>query len=59
VALDEVPLNIFTRFVDQSYGESGENMYGKCCNRKAHLEPLISELKSFQLIIKIHQEQIK
>jgi hypothetical protein len=59
VALDEVPLNICTRFVDQSYGEGGENIYGKCCKRKAHLELLISELKCFQLIIKILQEEIK
>lgn len=55
----EVPLNICARFVDQQYGGNGENMCGKCCIMKDHLELLINELKSSQLIIKILQEEIK
>lgn len=50
---------IYTRFIDQIYSESGENMCAKCCIMKDHLELLISELKSSQLIIKILQEEIK
>jgi hypothetical protein len=52
-------LNICSRFVDQNYGERGENMCGKCYKIKDHLEPLINELKSSELIIKILQEEIK
>jgi hypothetical protein len=59
MASDEALLNICTRFVDQNYGESGENMCGKCCKIKDHLELLISELQSSQMIIKILQEEIK
>ena len=55
---DEALLNICTRFVDQNYGESGENICGKC-KMKDRLQPLINELKSSQLIIKILQEEIK
>jgi hypothetical protein len=55
----EVQLNICTRFVDQNYDVSGENMCGKCCKMKAHVELLISELKSSHLIINILQEEIK
>jgi hypothetical protein len=47
----EVPPNMCARFVDRNYGESGENMRGKCCKMKDHLELLINELKSSQLII--------
>jgi hypothetical protein len=47
------------RFVDRNYGESGENICGKCCKMKDHLELLINELKSSQLIIKILQEEIE
>jgi hypothetical protein len=57
VASVEVSLNMCARFVDQNYGESGENMCGKCCKMKDHLELLINELKSSQLIIKILQEK--
>jgi hypothetical protein len=56
MASGEVLLNICSGFVDQNYGESGENMCGKCCQMKDHLELLINELKSSQLIIKILQE---
>jgi hypothetical protein len=59
VALDEVQLNFCTRYVDQNYGERGENMCGKCFKMKDHLELLINELKSSELIIKILQEEIK
>jgi cupin superfamily acireductone dioxygenase involved in methionine salvage len=55
----KVPLNIYTRFVDQIYGENCENMCGKGCKMKDHLELLIDELKSTQLIIKMLQEEIK
>jgi hypothetical protein len=55
----EVPLNVCARFLDQQYGENGEIMCGKCCKMKDHLELLINELKSSQLIIKILQEEIK
>ena len=48
-----------TCFVDQNYGVSDENMCGKCCKMKDHLELLINELKSSQLIIKILQEENK
>jgi len=59
MALEEALLNIYTCFVDQNYGESGENTCGKCRKMKDHLELLINELKSSQLIIKILQEEIK
>ena len=59
MALEEALLNIYTRFVDQNYGESDENMCGKCCKMKHHLELLINELKPSQLIIKILQDEIK
>ena len=36
MASEEALLNIYTRFVDQNYGESGENMCGKCCKMKDH-----------------------
>jgi hypothetical protein len=55
----DVPFNMGARFVDQNYGGSGENMCGKCCKMKDHLELLINELKSSQPIIKILQEEIK
>jgi len=50
--------SIYTRVVDQNYSESGENSCAKCCIMKDHLELLINELKSSQLIIKILQEEI-
>jgi hypothetical protein len=50
---------IDTRFLDQNYSECGENMCAKCCIMKDHLELLISEVKSSQLIIKILLEEIK
>jgi hypothetical protein len=56
---DEVSLNICTHFIEQNYGERGENMRGKCCKMEAHLELLINELKSSQLMIKMLQEEIK
>jgi len=59
MALEETLFNIYTRFVGHNYGESGENMCGKCCEMKDHLELLISELKSSKLIIKILQKEIK
>jgi len=59
MASDEALLNICTRSVDQNYGESGENMRGKCCKMKDHLELLINEPKTSELIIKILQEDIK
>jgi hypothetical protein len=59
MASEEALLNIYTCFVDQNYGESGENMCRKCYKMKYHLELLMNELKSSQLIIKIHQEEIK
>jgi len=59
MASDEGLLNICTRFVDRNYGESDENMCGKRCKMKDHLELLITELQSSQLIIKILQEEIK
>jgi len=59
MASDEALLNICTRFVDRNYGESGENMCGKCCKMKDHSELLINELQSSQLIIKILQEEIQ
>jgi len=59
MASEEALLNIYTCFVDQNYGESGENMCRKCCKMKDHLELLINELKSSKLIIKILQEEIK
>ena len=55
----EVPLNMCARFVYQNYGVSDENMCGKCCKMKDHLELLINQLKFSQLIIKILQEEIK
>ena len=55
----EAVSSIYTRFVDQIYSESGENMCTKCCIMKDHLELLINELKYSQLIIKILQEEIK
>jgi hypothetical protein len=51
--------SIYTRFLDQNYSESGENMCAKFCIMKDHLELLTSEVKSSQLIIKILQEEIK
>ena len=59
MTLAEVPLNMCARFVDQNYGVSYENMCGKCCKMKDHLELLINELKPSQLVIKIFQEEIK
>jgi len=58
MALDEVLLNICTRFLDQNFGESDENTCEKCFKMKHHLEVLINELKSTQLIIKILQQEI-
>jgi len=48
--------SIYSRLVDQNYSESS---CAKCCVMKDHLELLITELKSSQLIIKILQEEIK
>jgi len=59
MVLDDVFLNICTRFVDQNYGESGENTRGKRFKMKDPVELLINELKSSQLMIKIPQEEIK
>jgi hypothetical protein len=55
----EVPLNMCACVVDQNYGESGENMCGKCCKMIDHLEPLINEMKSSELVTKILQEEIE
>jgi hypothetical protein len=56
MASDEVLLNICSRFLDQSFGESDEKTCEKCFKMKDNLEVLINELKSAQLIIKIlHQ----
>jgi hypothetical protein len=57
MALIEVLRNMCARFVDRNYVESGENMHGKCCKMKDHLELLINELKSS--LLKILQEEIK
>ena len=59
MASEEALLNIYTCFVDQNYGQSGENMCRECYKMKDHLELLINELKSSQLLIKILQEEIK
>ena len=59
MASDEVLLNICTRFLDQNFGESDENTCEMCFKMKDHLEMLINELKSTQLIIKILQEEIE
>ena len=48
--------SIYSRLVDQNYSESS---CAKCCVMKDHLELLITELKSSQLIIKILQDEIK
>ena len=56
---DKALRDIFTRFLNQNFDESDENTREKCFKTKDHLEVLINELKSAQLIIKILQEEIK
>jgi len=53
MASDELLLNICARFLDQNVSESDENTCENCFKMKDHLEVLINELKSTQLIIKI------
>ena len=55
----EVPHSIYTRFLDENYSASGENMCAKCCIMKDHLELFINEVKSSQSIMQILQEEIK
>ena len=50
--------NMCTHPADLNYGVNGGNMYVQCCKMKDHLELLINELKSSQLIIKILQEEL-
>jgi hypothetical protein len=45
--------------VNQNFGDSDENVCEKCFKMKDHLEMLVNELKSAQLIIKTLQEEIK
>ena len=54
----EVPLTMCTSFIEQNLGGSDEVMCKKCWGMKDHLEMLISELKSTQLIVKLLQENI-
>ena len=54
----KVPLTMCTSFIDQNLGGSDEVMCKKCWEMKDHVEMLISELKSTQLIIKLLQEDI-
>jgi exonuclease III len=58
MASEEVVRNIYTRFLDKNCGENGEIVCQNCCHMKDHLELLINELKSSQLIIRLLQEEI-
>jgi hypothetical protein len=59
MATDEVVHSICTRFLNQNFNESDENMCEKCSEMKDDLGVLINELKPSQLIIKILQDEIK
>ena len=53
------PHTMSSKFKDQNHSESDEVMCKNCCEMKDHLEVLISELKSTQIIIQLLQEDIK
>jgi hypothetical protein len=59
IALDDVLLNISTRYLDQNIGENDVNLCEKCSKMKDDLKVIFNELKSAQLIIKILQDEIK
>jgi hypothetical protein len=53
-----VPVSMCSSLISQNLGESEEVKCSKCWDMKDHIDKLISELKSTELIIKLLQEDI-